>query len=321
MGGDGRTALVTGGAGFIGGHIVEELLRSGWNVRVIDRDVEAVDRLSGIAPEAGYRVADITVVDAGDTIFRQVDAILHEAALVSVPASFERVRECVEDNVWGTMNLLEAARLNRIPKFAFASSCAVYGNRIALPIREINERAPLSPYAWSKASGEDALAYAARLHGLDATAFRYFNVYGPRQAADSPYSGVIAQFARRALAKAPAVIYGDGEQSRDFVYVQDVARFNRLAVEGPVRTGSYRCLNACTGASVTIIDLWRSVCRAAEVEAEQTFEPERSGDIRKSEGDPRRLAETFGAVAEWSLQNGLAETVKWYREAGVANLS
>ncbi len=302
-------SLVTGGAGFIGSHIVAALLARGDRVRVLD------DFSSGREENLRDMQGDLEVV-RGDVrhwptvvaAMRGVRRVFHQAAFVSVPLSLEDPFTCFEINLRGTLNVLEAARRAGVRNVVLASSAAVYGEADAIPLHEDLPAAPLSPYASSKRADEVyAAEYNAR--GLRVVALRYFNVYGPRQRPDSPYAAVVPLFADRFRRGLPPVIFGDGGQTRDLIYVGDVARANLLAADwdgqGPF------VFNVCTGRQTSLLDLVAAMRRVSGRDLQPTFAPPRPGDIYRSVGRPDRARQSLGFVARTSLDEGLRAVWQW----------
>lgn len=314
--------VVTGGAGFIGSHLVEALIGRGDRVRVVD-DLSS-GRLENLSPlevgDAGSGApvellrGDVADRDLVRAALRGASGVFHEAAQVSVPASIRDPDRSYRVNVMGTLSVLEAARAERVGKVVFAASSAAYGDDPRLPKVEDMAALPLSPYAAGKLAGEVLLATWARAYGLQTVALRYFNVYGPRQADDSPYSGVIALFARHLLAGRPATIFGDGEQSRDFVFVTDVVRANLLAMERSVEAGGV--INVGTGKSVTIQSLYRRLARLANSALEPLRQPARAGDVPNSLASIERARSWLGFEPRVELDEGLRRTLDWYRARG-----
>jgi UDP-glucose 4-epimerase len=311
--------VVTGGAGFIGSHLVDALIGRGDRVRVVDDlssgRLENLPRERVGDPGSGAAIelhrADVAERQAVRTALRGASGVFHEAAQVSVPASMRDPEKSYRVNVMGTLNVLEAARAEGVGKVVFAASSAAYGDVATLPKREDMPPRPLSPYAAGKLAGESMLATWSRAFGLETVALRYFNVYGPRQADDSPYSGVIAQFLRRILAGRAPTIYGDGEQSRDFVFVADVVRANLLAMERPLEAGAV--INIGTGNRVTIRSLARTLARLADSAVEPVHEPAREGDVLHSLASIERARSWLGFQPSVELEEGLRRTLDWYR--------
>ena len=306
-------ALVTGGAGFIGSHIVRALLAEGWQVRVLD-DFSSGKRenLAGLTPaRLEVQEGDLRDPSALRAALRGVVVVFHEAAFVSVPASMEDPLTCHEVNDVGTARLLEAARQAGVARVVLASSAAVYGDSTAFPLREDQPPRPLSPYAATKAANELYARLYTAAFDLPVTALRYFNVYGPRQRPDSPYAAAIPIFARRMLAGQPPTIFGDGGQRRDFVFVGDVAQANLRAAESEAAAGE--TINICTGHEVTLLELLATLQELIPDAPAPVFAPPRPGDIYRSVGDPTKAARLLGFRPQTSLREGLAEVVAWMR--------
>jgi len=303
--------LVTGGAGFIGSHIVEELLRRGDSVRLLD------DFSSGTRGNLGSFQGDLEILE-GDlrdaatvqAAVQDVELIFHLAAFVSVPQSMADPATCFAVNVGGTVNLLEAARRAGARKVVISSSTAVYGNTSVFPTTEQTPLHPLSPYALSKQVNELYARLYTRSLGLPVTALRYYNVYGPRQRPDSDYAAAIPIFVRRLVADEPITIFGDGKQSRDFIFVKDVVRANLLAA-GSEAAGE--AFNICTGHETSLLDLLEELSEVSPHQPEVRFEAARPGDIYRSTGSPEKAAVILGFRAETSLANGLAQTIEWMK--------
>ena len=309
-------ALVTGGAGFIGSHIVRALLAEGWRVRVLD-DFSS-GRRENLAGLAGARLevqeGDLRDPQALRAALRGVAVVFHEAAFVSVPASMEDPLTCHDINDTGTARLLESARQAGVARVVLASSAAVYGNSTAFPLREDQPPRPLSPYAATKAANELFARLYTTAFDLPVTALRYFNVYGPRQRPDSPYAAAIPIFARRMLAGQPPIVFGDGGQRRDFVFVGDVAQANLRAAESEAAAGE--AINICTGREVTLLELIATLQELIPGAPAPVFAPPRPGDIYRSVGDPTKAAQLLGFRPQTPLREGLAEVVTWMQKTG-----
>jgi UDP-glucose 4-epimerase len=317
--------LVTGGAGFIGSHLVHALVERGDRARVLD-DLSS-GRRSNLAPlevgEAGSGApvelleGDVADPDAAGRACEGVRGVFHEAALVSVPRSVEEPEESFRINVRGTFQLLEGARRGGAEGFVLASSSAVYGMDEELPKRESMTPQPASPYAGDKLTGETMLGVWGRVYGLNTTSLRYFNVYGPRQADDSPYSGVIALFARSCLARTPVTIFGDGEQTRDFVFVEDVVRANLAAMDGgDAGGGPGRVFNVGTGSRVSINELYREIAARTGMDEPASHGPARAGDVRHSQASIEAARSGLGFEPRVPWAEGLSRTMDWYRGEG-----
>ncbi len=297
-----KKVLVTGGAGFIGSHAVDALLTLGMPVRVLD-DLSAGrrDNLPRSHPRLEFLEGDIREPRTVDLAMQGVSHCLHLAAQVSVARSLEDPRASAERNVLGFVTVLEAARTAGVERFVYASSAAVYGDPVVLPLTEDGSLKPLSPYGLEKLINEHYADLYQRVHGLSIMGLRYFNVYGPRQDPRSPYAGVIALFADRIRSDRALQVYGDGHQTRDFIYVGDVARANVAALAAQ----STGVCNVATGRSVTLLELIQILGKLCGEEPEIEFQPPRAGDIQRSAADVSRLHQLLETPAETSLQQGL----------------
>lgn len=295
--------LVTGGAGFIGSHVVERLAARGARVRVLDNlSTGRRENLRAVGAAVEFVYGDIrdrqTVADGA----RGMDAIIHLAAVASVQASIDDPIGTHESNFDGTLNLLEAARVHGVGRFVYASSASVYGDTEVLPVSEDVLPRPLSPYAADKLAGEYYLRYYATQHGVRAGVFRFFNIYGPRQDPLSPYSGVISIFVERARGGKPVIIYDDGLQTRDFVYVGDLAA---ILVESLKRELPADAINIGTGNASSLLDLLQAIEVASGGVVVREFAPARAGDIRHSYADVTRLRTYFGSAPTTPIAEGL----------------
>jgi UDP-glucose 4-epimerase len=304
--------LVTGGAGFIGSHLAEHLVQEGMKVRVLDNlSTGNLENLEPFARGIEFKEGDVRDLDTLLEVVSGVDIVFHQAAEVSVPKSVEDPIETAMVNDTGTLQVLEAARRAGVKRVVFASTCAVYGDLPELPKREDMATRPLSPYAASKLNGETYACLFNDLYGLESVCLRYFNVYGPKQDPTSTYSGVISIFMNKAARGEIPNIYGDGEQYRDFVYVDDVVQANLLAAFGEVTAGAV--VNVGTGNSVTINQLWKLIAKLAGVGFAPTRAPERPGDIRESIANISRAREVLGYNPKYSFLEGLERTWEWYK--------
>ena len=303
-------ALVTGGAGFIGSHIVSLLLNEGWAVRVLDDfSTGRRENLQGLVGRLEIFEGDIRDSARLDEALRGVEVIFHQAAFVSVPGSMENPLACFDINVQGTANVLETARRHAVRRVVLASSAAVYGDADILPLEEETPLQPLSPYAASKRVDEIYAQLYTRSLGLEVVALRYFNVFGPRQRPDSPYAAAVPIFIRRYLDGKPVTVFGDGGQTRDLIYVGDVARANLLAAEHPDAPG--QIFNICTGIETRLLDLLEILDKFFPAALAPVFSEPRPGDIYRSVGSPERAARVIGFRAQTSLEEGLRQTVAW----------
>lgn len=299
--------LVTGGAGFIGSHTVDALLASGHRVRVFD-NFSTGQRANLARHGSTVEIVEGDLRDAGAVAgaLKDIDAVAHLAALVSVPLSLSMPLETFALNTSGTAHVLEAARLSpKLPRVVLASTSAVYGD---IPGRkdELSPLSPLVPYAASKLMAEELCSVYARSYGLQVVRLRYFNVYGPRQRADSPYSGVLAKWAAAAQSGQPVKVFGDGEQTRDFVHARDVARANAAALTQPLPDCDALFVVA-TGASVTLNGILAALRAAHGAALSVVYAPPREGDITHSAADSGRLRAAFGWSPQVTLAEGLRE--------------
>lgn len=316
------TYLVTGGAGFIGSHIASALLAQGDRVRVFD-DLSSGSRSNLTAACEAARVpaagadcplqlvtGDVADADAVAAACAGVAGIFHEAAQVSVPQSVVKPLRSYQVNTIGTLNVLEGARRHGVPRVVFAASSAAYGDTLELPKVESMTPSPKSPYAGGKVAAEHLLAIYGQLHGMRTVALRYFNVFGPRQTDDSPYTGVIALFARALLEGRRPTIFGDGEQTRDFTYIDNVVEANLAAMKRDVPPGSV--INVGGGVAITVNELYRAMARALESDLEPIYAPAREGDVKDSLASLERAASLLAYTPKVSWREGLARTVAWY---------
>lgn len=300
-----KLIVVTGGAGFIGSHIAEELSK--------DNDVIVIDNLyagkiENIPPNVKFIQADIRDYKSITELISQADYVFHEAALVSVVESVERPLLTEEINVLGTLNILKALSDGQ-GKLIFASSAAVYGDNQNLPLKESEKPKPLSPYGITKVSAEYYCKVFYELYGVPTVSLRYFNVFGERQGYNQ-YAGVISIFINRALKGEPLIIYGDGRQTRDFIYVKDVVKANILAAESSRANG--KVFNVARGERTTIVELALKIIDATNSPSSIIFDKPRPGDIKHSQADISEIKK-LGFKLEYSLEEGLLKTIKWYR--------
>ncbi|MCZ2288316.1 MAG: SDR family oxidoreductase [Anaerolineales bacterium] len=304
--------LVTGGAGFIGSHIVRGLLERGDRVRVLDNfSTGKRGNLDGLDVEIVE--ADLRDASRLTEACRGVETVFHQAAFVSVPQSMQEPLDCFDVNVTGTASLLEAARKHGVKRVVFASSAAVYGDSDAYPLSEETPLHPLSPYAASKRVDEIYGQLYTASFGVEVVGLRYFNVYGPRQRPDSQYAAAVPIFIRRLLDNKPVTIFGDGGQTRDLIFVGDVVRANFVAAAHPSAPGGV--FNICTGNETRILDLVEILQDLFPSAPAPEFAAPRAGDIYRSIGSPQKAAETIGFRAEVSLTDGLARTAEWMKES------
>jgi nucleoside-diphosphate-sugar epimerase len=304
--------LVTGGAGFIGSHIVEELLQRGHAVRVLD-DFSTGRRANLQAFHGDLEILEGDLRDPSrvNAAVQGVEWIFHHAAFISVPESLRDPQTCFAINVAGTVTLLEAARKAGVKKVVLASSSAVYGDTQEIPTPEDTALRPLSPYAVSKHVNEHYARFYTHTFNLPVASLRYYNVYGPRQQPDSPYAAAIPIFLNRLLSSQPITVFGDGKQTRDFIFVKDIVRANLLAAESPDSAGEV--FNICSGRQLRLLELLEELDELAPQQFEVRFTAPRPGDILHSTGKPDRARKVLGFQAETSLSEGLAQTWAWMK--------
>lgn len=306
--------LVTGGAGFIGSHLAEALVLRGHRVRVVDSLVTGRRENLAHLPEVELVVADLAEPGVAAEVVRGCEYVLHQAAIPSVPRSVQDPVASHRANVDATLNVLVAARDSGVRRVVYAGSSSVHGDTPELPKHEGLVPRPVSPYGLQKLVGEQYCQLFTRLYGLDTVSLRYFNVFGPRQDPSSPYSGVISRFITALLDGRRPVIYGDGEQTRDFTYVANVVDGVLRACEVPNVGG--RVINVATGSRVSLNALLQTLCDIVGVQAEPAYAPPRPGDIRHSHADISLARSLLGYEPRISLEEGLRRTVAWYRDAG-----
>ncbi len=306
--------LVTGGAGFIGSHIVEELVGRGDRVRVLDNFLTGKkENLGPFLEKIEFIEGDIRDLETCRRAVRDIDFVLHQAALPSVPRSIEDPLLTSEINIRGTLNMLWASVEARVKKFVFASSSSVYGDEERLPQKEGNEGKVLSPYALTKLVGEKYCRLFRDVYGLETIALRYFNVFGPRQDPLSQYAAVVPLFITAVLHGQRPRIFGDGEQSRDFTYVANAVSANLRAVEAPAEAAG-GVFNIACGKSATVNKLAAEINRLAGTSIEPLHVEPRPGDIRHSLADISRAEKMLFFRPPVSFEEGLKKTLAWYRE-------
>lgn len=297
--------LVTGGCGFIGSHLSEALVRAGHQVRVLDNlSTGQRSHLAAVTDQVEVRVGDVRDAETVGEACRGMEAVFHQAALVSVVDSVARPRDNHDINITGTLNVLEAARQHGVRRVIMASSAAIYGNDPALPKQEAMRAAPASPYAIAKLAGEHYLQVYSQLYGMENVALRYFNVYGPRQSASSPYSGVISKFVQSLQQGVAPTVCGDGLQSRDFVFVMDVVQANVAALTCSC-PGVEPVFNVASGRVTTLLGLLHVLGELAGRPLAPEFAPARAGDIRHSAADITRAGMHLGYRPGYTLADGL----------------
>lgn len=313
---EGSVFLVTGGAGFIGSNLCEAILKLGHKVRCLDdlstgkqENVELfLDN-----PNYTFIKGDIKDLDTCMMACRDVDYVLNEAAWGSVPRSIEMPLFYCMNNIVGTLNMLEAARQNGVKKFVYASSSSVYGDEPVLPKKEGREGNLLSPYAVSKRADEEWAKQYTRHYGLDTYGLRYFNVFGRRQDPHGAYAAVIPKFIGQLLHGETPTINGDGRQSRDFTYIENVIEANLKACLASHEAAG-EAYNIAYGGREYLIDIYNGLTKALDVDIEPNFGPDRAGDIKHSNADISKAREKLGYEPEWSFERGIEAAIEWYRE-------
>jgi len=308
--------LVTGGAGFIGSHMVEALINQGDHVRVLDNfSTGKKENLSTVREQIELIEGDIRDSLSCRQATERVEYVIHLAAFHEVPRSVEQPLEAHDINVNGLVNLLLAARDKAVKRFVYASSSAVYGDSPLLPRSEDEGLSPItSPYAVTKFAGEYYCQLFTHLYGLETVSLRYFNAYGPRQDSASDYAGVIPKFISALLAETAPIIYGDGEQSRDFTYVADIVAATLKACHCPDAVG--KVFNIGAGRRTTVNQLYASLQKILRREISPRLGPPQPGDVRDDQADIEKAKRLLSYQPEWDLHRGLAETVAWYMKKG-----
>ena len=314
--------LVTGGGGFIGSALVREILRRGDQVRVVDNFITGKrENLHELSGRIELHELDITDLDRLAPAFAGVDFVLHQAALPSVPRSVFDPVSSNRNNIDGTLNVLVASRDAKVKRVVYASSSSAYGDTPILPKRESMMPASISPYGVTKYVGELYASVFTHVYGLETVSLRYFNVFGPRQDPTSPYSGVLSKFITSLLAGKPPTIFGDGEQSRDFTFVDNVVEANLLACTAPSAAGGV--FNIATGKRYTLNQSFELLCRMIAKQGatgltttlRPVYAPPRPGDIVHSQADIDAARERLGYSPKILFEEGLERTVEWYRTA------
>ena len=307
--------LVTGGAGFIGSHLTEELVRRGERVRVVDSLITGKRRNLQHLANVDFVEGDLAELAVARSAVQDIDFVLHQAAIPSVPRSVEDPITSNRANVDATLNVLVAARDAGVKRVVYAGSSSAYGNTPTLPKREDMAAHPLSPYALQKLVGEQYMQMFTTLYGLETVTIRYFNVFGPRQDPSSPYSGVISVFAKALLENTAPTIYGDGEQTRDFTYIANVVEGVLRAVNAPGAAGAV--VNVATGSRISLNRLFATMRDLTGSQVDVRYAPLRHGDVKDSQADITRARTLLGYEPLVSFEEGLARTVDWYRHSGV----
>jgi UDP-glucose 4-epimerase len=306
--------LITGIGGFIGSSLARALLSRGDQVRGVDNfSTGKRDNLADILHRIDFREADIVDLDAMHAACAGVDFVLHQAAIPSVPKSVLDPLGSNRANVDGTVNVLVAARDAKVKRVVYAASSSAYGDTPTLPKREDMKPDPISPYAVAKLASEHYLISFYRCYQLETVALRYFNIFGPRQDPSSPYSGVLAKFITVMLRGEPPAIYGDGEQSRDFTYIDNAVDANLLACKAPAAQAAGQMFNVATGRRVTLNETFKLLQGLTSYSGQPKYSPERGGDIKHSLADISKAEAALGYKPKVDFEEGLRRTVEWYR--------
>lgn len=312
---EGSRFLVTGAAGFIGSNLVEAILGLGYKVLGLDNfstgKKENIDLFKD-NPDFEFIEGDIRDLDTCMDVCRGIDFVLHQAAWGSVPRSIEMPLLYEEINIRGTLNMMEASRQNNVKKFVYASSSSVYGDEPNLPKKEGIEGNLLSPYALTKMVDEEYGKLYTKLYGLDTYGLRYFNVFGKRQDPNGAYAAVIPKFIKQLLNNERPIINGDGKQSRDFTYIENVIEANLKACIAPHEAAG-QAFNIAYGGREYLIDIYHYLCKALNKDIEPIFGPDRAGDIKHSNADISKSKEILRYESEWSFERGIKAAIEWYQ--------
>ena len=303
--------LVTGGAGFIGSHIAEELVKRGQKVRVLDNlSTGKLEHLGGFSGQVEFMRGDIRAFEDCQKAASGVDYVIHQAAIRSVPKSVDRPIESHEANATGTLNMLMAAKQARVKRFVYASSSSIYGDAKRFPQKEEYRPRPVSPYACSKLAGEHYAMLFTKTYGLETVSLRYFNVFGPRQDPESLYSAVIPKFMEQAYMGVPLEVHWDGKQTRDFTHIGNVVCANLLAAK--TKKGIGETFNIANGKTYSLLDLIRVIEKLAGRKLEKKHHPMRQGDVRKTYPDISRARRSLGYKPVMNFENGLKDTWDYF---------
>ena len=306
--------VVTGGAGFIGSALVRGLLRQGADkVIVIDNLLSGCrENLEEVASSVELHTADIRCYDQIAPVLRGADVVFHEAAIPSVPRSIDEPVPSHEVNIDGTFQVFRACAEGGVKRVVYAASSSAYGDTLVLPKVETMTPSPRSPYALQKLVGEYYASVFSLCFGLETVALRYFNVFGPRQNPSSPYSGVLSLFMKRILERQAPTIHGDGGQSRDFTFVEDVVDLNLKAARAKGVSGNV--YNGGNGGRITLNEAWNTLQKIEGVRIEPVYGPPRPGDVRDSQADTTRAVAELGHAPRYTFEEGLRLTLEWYRK-------
>jgi nucleoside-diphosphate-sugar epimerase len=307
--------LITGIAGFIGSSLARALVERGEEVRGVDNYLTGkAANLAGIHDQIDFREVDLRDASAIRTACEGIDYILHIGALPSVPLSVAHPEPSHRCNVEGTFNVLEGGRAEGVKRIIYAASSSAYGNQPVLPSKESMRPMPISPYAVQKLVGEYYMSSYWQVYGLETVSLRYFNVFGPRQGADSPYSGVLAKFVQQMLEGTRPTIYGTGDQGRDFTYIDNIISANLLACAAPAEKVAGKIFNTACGGRYTLKQIYQLLAKLTGFEQPPLYAKSRTGDILHSQADISAAAEAFGYRPLVGVEEGLQRTVEWYRE-------
>ncbi len=312
----GSIFLVTGGAGFIGSNLCEAILNMGYQVRCMDDfSTGKRENIAAFLEQKNFMLieGDIRNFETCMYACQGADYVLHQAAWGSVPRSIEKPLLYEEINIRGTLNMMEAARQQGVKKFVYASSSSVYGNHPVLPKKEGQEGELLSPYAFTKLANEEYGKLYSKLYGLDTYGLRYFNVFGRKQDPDGAYAAVIPKFIKQLLNNERPTINGDGKQSRDFTYIENVIEANLKACLASSEVAG-QAFNIAYGGRDYLIDIYYELCKALDKDIEPIFGPDRPGDIKHSNADISKAREMLGYNPEWNFEQGIKAAIEWYRE-------
>jgi UDP-N-acetylglucosamine/UDP-N-acetylgalactosamine 4-epimerase len=312
----GTKFLVTGSAGFIGSNLVDSILKLGYKVRGLDNfSTGKKENVEEFFENPNFEFIEGNICDFETCLkaCKGIDYVLHQAAWGSVPRSIEMPLLYEEINIKGTLNMMEAARQSGVKKFVYASSSSVYGDEPNLPKREGREGNLLSPYALTKRVDEEYGKLYTKLYGLDTYGLRYFNVFGRRQNPDGVYAAVIPKFLKQLLNDEKPTIFGEGKQSRDFTYIENVIEANLKACQASHEAAG-KAYNIAYGGREFLIDVYNELSKALGKDIKPNFGPDRKGDIKHSNADISKARELLGYSPDWSFKRGIAEAIEWYKE-------
>lgn len=313
----GTRVLITGGAGFVGSHLVNALLNAGACVTVLDNfSTGFFKNIEEFATDNNFILLEGDIRDTSicDFACKGIDFVVHQAALGSVPRSINDPLTTNEVNVTGFINILEAARKAKVKRIVYAASSSTYGDSQLLPKKEENIGKPLSPYAVTKLVNELYADVFGKVYGMELIGLRYFNVFGPRQNPDGPYAAVIPLFIRAALNQKPPLIHGDGLQTRDFTYIDNVVQANMKALFTTSKEATNQVYNVACGERYSLIGLWRSIQDVMQIDLEPTFVAARAGDVRDSLADISKGENLLNYKPAVRIKEGLVRTIQWYQE-------